>query len=366
MSQQTQTIPFIFQMEPSFDKNEAQALHDYILSGGWVTEFKKTKEFEDSISEFTKSKNCIIVSNGTISLSLALLAGGIKAGDEVIIPNLTMIATATACVLIGAKPVFVDVDDQTLCLDIALARKAINSKTKALMHVSFNGRTNDLNEFKSLCSEKNIVFIEDAAQALGSLYKDKHIGTYGDIGSFSFSAPKIITTGQGGALVTNNEIYASALRKLKDFGRLKGGCDIHDSIGFNFKFTDLQAIIGIEQMKKLPYRVKRKKEIYSLYETELSELTNVEFVKTDLSQTAPWFIDIFVDDPDNLSVFLKTKNIGSRKIYPPLNAQQAFNVKGSFPITERFSSRGLWLPSSSTLTNEQVKCICKNIKEYYS
>lgn len=358
-------MEFIPQMEPWFDEKEALALSEYMLSGGWVTEFKKTKEFEEMICNYTGAKYCVMVNNGTISLALALIACGIGPGDEVIVPNLTMIATANATALFGAKPVFVEIEPETLCLSLEEAKKAINERTKAIIHVSFNGRSNDLNKFVTLCKEKGVVFIEDAAQSLGSFYNGKHMGRYGIIGSFSFSAPKIISTGQGGALITDSEELALKLKKLKDFGREKGGCDIHDSIGYNFKFTDIQAVIGIEQMKKLHGRVKRKKEIYNLYVEELKDIGQIEFIETDLTQTAPWFVDIYVDKPDKLGEFLKERKVGTRRIYPSLNSQKAYNVNGNYPVTQKYSSRGLWLPSSSRLTDEKIKYICSSIKEYY-
>ena len=360
------TRDLIPQMEPWFDEKEARALHEYMLSGGWVTEFKKTKEFEDLICNYTKAKFCLAVNNGTVSLALALIALGVSAGDEVIVPDLTMIATANAAVLIGAKPVFVDVEGETLCLDIDKVEEVLSKKTKALIHVSFNGRTNDLNRIKLFCEEKGFAFIEDAAQSLGSFYKDKHLGRYGTIGSFSFSPPKIISTGQGGALITDSEELALKLKRLKDFGREKGGHDICDTIGYNFKFTDIQAVIGIEQMKKLDGRVKRKREIYKLYFEELLTIPEVEFIETDLEYTTPWFVDIYVEKPHDLGAFLREKNIGTRGIYPALHAQKAYNIRKDYPVSQKYSRSGLWLPSSSRLSDEEIKYITGSIREYYS
>ena len=170
-----------------------------------------------------------------------------------------MVATPNSVKMFGAKPIFVDVEEDTLCLDFNKAADAISSKTKAIILVSANGRfSKNINEFKNLCNNKNIFLIEDAAQSLGSYYSDfKHVGTAGIAGSFSFSSAKIISTGQGGAIVTNND-EINAKVKIKDFGRATGGNDIHDTIGYNFKFTDLQAVLGIEQMKKLELRKLKK------------------------------------------------------------------------------------------------------------
>jgi len=253
---------FIMQMRPWFGAEEKQAICNYMDEDGFITEFKRTEQFEQMLAEYIGAKHCVVVNNGTVSLTLAAMAVGIEAGDEVIVPNYTMIATPNSIKMFGAKPIFVDVEKETLCLDIELVKEAITSKTKGIMLMSANGRypKAGISAFENLCKENNIILIEDSAQSLGSFYPDgRHIGTAGLVGSFSFSAPKIISTGQGGAIITNDDKIANKLRKLKDFGRSGGGNDIHDEIGFNFKFTELQACIGIEQMKKLAWRVERKK-----------------------------------------------------------------------------------------------------------
>ena len=259
-------MDIIPQMEPWFGSEEKEALNQYMNEGGWLTEFRRTEEFENSIANFTKSKHCIVVNNGTISLTLMALASGIQAGDEVIVPNYTMIATPNAVKLFGAHPVFVDVEPQTLCMDIECAREAITPKTKAILFVNANGRypASGIEVFQKLCNDYDLIFLEDAAQALGSWYPNgKHQGTVGLAGSFSFSAPKVISTGQGGAIITDDDAMADHLRRLKDFGRSGGGNDVHGSIGYNFKFTELQAVIGLEQMKMLPFRIEKKKKCCS-------------------------------------------------------------------------------------------------------
>jgi len=359
-------LPPIPQMEPWFDQAEADALRDYMMSGGWVTEFRQTEAFEKALADFTGAKHCIVTNNGTISLSLALLALGVGPGDEVIVPDLTMIATPNSAKLIGATPVFVDIAPETLNIDIEQAIAAIGPKTKAMIHVSFNGRSNDVVRLRDLCHDQGVALIEDSAQSLGSYHAGQHLGTIGDIGSFSFSAPKVISTGQGGALITDDDDLAARLRKLKDFGRLGGGNDIHDDIGFNFKFTDLQAVVGIEQMKKLPWRLERKKEIYRRYADALSGVTGVDLIATDLDVTAPWFIEVFVDDRDGLQAHLKAHNIGARPIYPPIHAQAAYGLNDlSFPVTERASARGLWLPSSAKLSDDDVDRVCAAVISFF-
>ena len=360
---------FIPQMEPWFGSEEKEALNQYMEEGGWLTEFKRTSEFEQRIAEYTGAKHCIAVNNGTISLTLMAMAAGIKAGDEVLVPNYTMIATPNSLKMFGAEPVFVDVEVETLCMDIVAAEKAITPKTKAIVLVSANGRYPKvgIEAFQQLAKKHDIVLLEDSAQSLGSFYPNgKHIGTVGLIGSFSFSAPKIISTGQGGALITNDDRIAMNLRKLKDFGRSGGGNDVHDSIGFNFKFTEMQAVIGNEQMKKLPWRVNRKKEILKEYHRLLKGLPQIKFFEQDLENTTPWFIDVLVENRARLQLFLKENGIGSRVMYPPINKQKAYNIKGEHPISNLVGEKGLWLPSGSQLSNEQINYLCTKIKKFYN
>ena len=359
---------YINQMEPWFGKEERLALNEYMQADGWLTEFRKTQEFERMICEYTGAKHCFAVNNGTISLTLAAMAVVVQAGDEVIVPNYTMIATPNSIKMFGAIPVFVDVEEETLCLDIDKVKQAITPKTKAIMLVSANGRypKSGIEAFVQLAEENDLVLIEDSAQALGSFYPNgKHIGTVGDVGSFSFSAPKVISTGQGGAIITNDDKIAYKIKRLKDFGRSDGGNDIHDTIGYNFKFTDLQAVIGIEQMKKLQWRVDRKKEILKRYQDNLQDIKQVKFFEQDLKNTTPWFIDVLVENREELQKYLNDNNIGTRVMYPPINKQKAYNLPGEYPISNLVGEKGLWLPSASQLKDTDIDYICKNIIHYY-
>ncbi|GJL65411.1 MAG: GDP-perosamine synthase [Nitrospirales bacterium] len=359
---------FIPQMCPLFGSEERDAVAAYMDSGGFVTEFKKTEEFEDAIASFTGAKHCVVVNNGTISLTLAALALDIGPGDEVIVPNYTMIATPNSLKLIGAVPVFVDVNPNTLILDLNLVRQAITSETKGICLVLANGRypSDGIEQFEELAEEFGLTLIEDAAQSLGSRYPDgRHIGRAGKIGSFSFSAPKIISTGQGGALITDDDDISNKLRRLKDFGRASGGNDLHDSIGFNFKFTDLQACVGLEQMKKLENRITRKKEIWSIYNELLEPQENVTLFDHSIEYTAPWFIDCLVKDREGLISFLKGKGVGSRAMYPPIHAQNCYGQDGSFPVSENIGEKGLWLPSYSHLLDSEIESVCASIAAFY-
>lgn len=360
-------IKKINQTEPLIGEEEKKAVADYLDSGGWLTEFKKTKEFEEGIARYVGAKYVSVVNNGTVSLATALMALGLEQGDEVIVPDYTMIASSNSVVLAGGKPVLVDIDPRTLCLDLEKTKNAITSRTKAIMLVTINGRWPRMEDFVDLAKEKNLALVEDAAQSFGSKYKGKSLGTFGAIGCFSFSPHKIITTGQGGCVVTDNEALYQKVLRIKDFGRSKSGVDYHEAMGFNFKFTDLQAVIGIEQLKKIEVRVQRKKEIYRRYQELLKGVPGITLIETDLEQTAPWFIDVLVEGGkrDALAEFLKGKGIGTRPFYPAIHTQPPYAwVKGNFPNSEEISKRGLWLPSSLTLTNEDIAYICGAVKEF--
>lgn len=356
---------FLNQMEPWIDENEVRHMTEYLTSGGWLTEFTKTKEFERMIAEYTGAKHCVVVANGTVSLSIALWAKGIGPGDEVLVPDFTMIATPNSVRLVGAVPVLVDVDAETLCMDLRQAERALTPRTKAVSFVSMNGRAPDMKPWIAFCEAHGLFLLEDAAQSLGSFQGGTHLGRFGGIGSFSFSTPKIITTGQGGALITDDDDLALRMRKIKDFGRERGGVDWHEMMGQNFKFTDVQAVLGIEQMKKLPWRVERKKAIYRRYESALRGLPQVEMLATS-DETAPWFVDVYVPEPERLRDHLKTRMIGSRLVYPPVSRQVIYPTERPFPVTERYCSRGLWLPSASFLADETIDRVCGEIRAFFS
>lgn len=349
------------QIEPSFDNGEADAVSEYIKSGGWLTEHHKTKELQEKLLDFIGTKFCWMVPNGTTALILACMALGIKKDDEVIVPALTMIATANAPKLLGAKLKYVDVD-RTGCLGIDKTLEAVTEKTKAVIYVSLNGRCNDLYKLKFALMQKGVHLIEDACQALGSYCRGEHLGTIGDIGCFSLSPHKIISTGQGGFVITDNSYLAIKLKKLKDFGREVGGIDFHEDFGINAKFTDLQAVVGLCQLAVIRNRIERKREIYKSYRDKLEGV--VDFIETDLEQTTPWFVDIYTDKRDDLASYLLTKGIATREMYPPVYTQPSCKENIFLLNTYDLAVKGLWLPSSVTLQEKEIEYICRIIKKF--
>jgi perosamine synthetase len=357
----------IGQMEPWFDADEKLALADYMESGGWLTEHTKTAELEAAIASYVGSKHCVMMPSGTLALYAMLKVLGIGPGDEVIVPDFTMVATANAVSMVGADVVLVDVDRETLCLDLALAERHITEKTKAMIVVSLNGRAPNMERALRMARRKRIYLLEDAAQALGSRQVGKHLGTFGLMGVFSFSAPKVITTGQGGCVVTDDEELYMRLKRFKNFGRTKSGVDEWNEFGVNLKFTDLQAVIGLAQMKKLLWRVCRKRTMFRLYHRLLAGKP-IKFLPISDEQT-PWFIDILLSGEatrTDLMAYLREHRIGTRPFYPALHTSSMYKAPlYRFPISRSVARNGLWLPSSGFLSDVAIHEVCGRIKSFF-
>jgi len=361
----------INQIEPSLGIEEQNELFS-VIESGWFTEAKKTREFEKLFAEFTNSKYAIAVTSGTAALYLALKAVGIGSGDEVIVPDLTFVASPNSIEMTGATPIIVDIERDSLNLDIKKIQKLVTKRTKAIMPVDFNGRSTNMKILKEFAKKNNLLLIEDACHAIGSFHNNgSHMGTISNVGIFSFSTPKIITTGQGGMIVTNNKKIHDQCLSLKDFGR-----DInkkqnmlkafqHDTIGYNFKFTEFQAAVGIAQIKKLKHRIIQKKKMFNLYRENLSKTDQIDFIETDLNKITPWMVDIIIKTKQlrkKIINHLKENNIETRIFYPSIHTLKPYKKSNNtFPISYDISSKGLWLPSSISLTDEQILHISKLI-----
>lgn len=335
----------IVQSRPTFERDETQAVSEYIHSGDpFYTEFNETKKLEKYIQDYMNVKHCSMVTSGTAALICALHACNIGQGDEVIVPAYTMVATINAVKSTGATPIIIDVSRETCTVTPESVKTALTPKTKAVIHVSLNNRDAGLLEISRICKEHSVLLIEDAAQSVGCL----RYGTVGDVACFSLSTPKIISTGQGGFTVTNNDTIAEKIRMVKNFGRSTGGVEKYDMFGLNFKYTDLQAVIGLAQFKKLPERIKRYKEIGALYHKYIPSIQFSSF---------PWFVDIIVDNRDELANFLKLHGIETRVCYPAL---------ADLPNANYISEHGLFLPTHMDLKDSEIKYICDIIKCFLS
>ena len=355
---------FINQIEPLIEKRDIFSVSKYLKTNGWITEHKLNLKFEKLFSSFIRSKYAVSFPNGTLAIVGILAVLDIKPNDEVIVPNYTMVATANAVKLLGAKPVFCDISTDNLCMDPMQLKNKINKKTKAIIYVTLNGRSGHINEIKKIANKNKLFFIEDSAHSIGSCFGKKHHGNFGIASAFSFSMPKIITTGQGGMVATNNLHIFKKLKNLKNFGRLSDGNDNYQSIGYNFKFTDLQAALGISQIQNIKKRIIKKRKIFNYYNKFLSKVENIQIFSFKNTET-PWFVDIYLDNPKKLKNYLLKYKINTRLVYPALNNLKIYSDNRKLKNSSYFCSRGLWLPSSLNLSNEDIRFICKKIINFF-
>jgi perosamine synthetase len=352
----------ILTIEPWIDEEELNQLKRVIAST-YVTEGPLTREFEELISKYTSSKFSIAFSNGTMAIYAALLALNIGKGDEVIVPDLTFAATANAVILTGATPIFCDINCDNFGIDVSIARKLITSKTKAILPVHLYGKSCDINRIKILCDEYGLHLIEDAAQGMGVFSSGKHVGTFGKVGVLSFYGNKTITTGEGGICLTNDQELASKLYRLKNHGRNLKGTFVHEEIGFNFSFTDLQAAIGISQLGKLERIINKRYQMYEWYKNGLGN-SLISYKRN--SGELPWLFSIRVGNPNEISEYLSLNQIQARRFFYPLHLQPCYshfklntsNYKKSRCAYESHIS----LPSSHALSQGCIEKICEIIR----
>ena len=380
---------FINQIEPFIDKTELEYLTK-VVESTFVTEHDLTKEFEQLFKDFTGAKHVIAYTNGTLALYAILKSLDIGPGDEVIVPDLTFIATANAVILAGAMPIFCDIETENFGLDLVHAQKLISKSTKAVIPVHLYGLSCKIDEMRDFCEKNNLFLIEDAAQGVGVRYqcrqfcsvdkdctsctdnKFKHVGTFGVAGILSFYGNKTMTCGEGGLILTDDDEIAKKCYRLKNHGRDVKGIFTHEHIGFNFSFTEMQAAVGVAQFKKLDKIISKKALFHKKYYEGLKDICQIRLMDVPINvQPVHWFTNIFVDDVDNLANFLKEKGIGTRRFFYPLHLQPCYqefsqdlsstNFKNSF----NSYNTALSLPSLYSLCEDDQEYIINTIKEYY-
>lgn len=357
--------------EPQIGSPLEKDLLEQVLVANYANEGKLTTRFEQEVTELLGVKYAIATTSGTVAIFLALKALGIGHGDEVIVPDATFIATANAVTLTGAKPILVDIDPRTLTMHIESFKKAITLKTKAVVPVHVTGRGADIETILAIAREHNLHVVEDAAEAFFSKYHGKYLGTWGDAGCFSFSAAKTITTGQGGMIVTNSDALYATLRPLKDQGRPvrgTGGDDAHPTIGFNFKYTDVQAALGLGQLKLVQDRITRMRRTYTLYREELQGVAGISIFDINLDEGGvPQWTDALVERREELDAYLQSLNIDCRRYWLPIHLQKAYpNQGGEFTNSTKYLPQALWLPSAFTLSDDDVRTVCREIKNFFN
>lgn len=351
--------------EPMLDNKELEYATDAIKSGWISSKGSYIKKFEEKFAEYCGSNYAVSCNNGTSALHLALLALGIKRGDEVILPTFTYIATANAIRYVGAKPIFVDTKKEDWNINPKKIESKITPKTKAILCVHLYGVPCDMNQIMDISKRKNIFVVEDCAEAHGAKYFGKKVGSIGDIGCFSFFGNKIITTGEGGMCVTNRKDLVDKMELFRNQGMSKERRYWHDEVGYNYRMTNIQAAIGLAQLEKIEHFLNIRKEHEDLYKKFLGNLKEIEFYKEKENiNTVPWMHSILVNKRDELINFLKKRLIETRPFFFPVHTMPPYLTKENFPNSEIFSQRGINLPSSTNLSEKDIQRVCEDIKSF--
>jgi perosamine synthetase len=355
--------------EPVLKGNERKYVLD-CLDSNWLSSFGKYNyELEKSFASYCGTKHGITSTSGTAALHLAVAALKIGKGDEVIISDFTMIAPALAVIYQGAKPVFVDAEPKTWTIDVNKIEEKITNKTKAIIPVHIYGHPCDMDPIMDLAAKHDLFVIEDAAEALGALYKGEKAGSFGHINAFSLYTNKIITTGEGGITVTNDKKLAERAEWLRNFCMDKERRYIHEEIGFKYSMTNLQAAIGVAQLEYIEEIIKRKREIAHSYNKLLKKVPGITlpFEAEDV-RNVYWMYGILIEDGfgmsrDRLKDLLFKKGIDTRFFFTGMHKQPPFKIEGNFPVSEELEKKGLYLPCSPNLTDDQLQLIAQSIQE---
>lgn len=360
---------FIPIYEPTLGQAE-EALVCQAVQSGWISSNGKyIREFEEQFATFCGVAHGISTSNGTTALHLALHALGIGPGDEVIIPALTFVASANAVHYTGAIPIFADVEPNTWTIDPVAVERLITPRTKAIMPVHIYGHPADMDALQQLADAHHLFLVEDAAEAHGAQIGKRRTGALGTASAFSFFANKIITTGEGGMVTTNDADLAVRCRMLRDHAMPPERRYWHDEIGFNYRMTNLQAAVGVAQMARIDAFIDRKREIAQRYQRELATIPGISLpVERKGYTNVYWMYSILIDEPfpltrDELVVALREQNIDSRPFFHPLDTLPPYRTTAPCSTALRLSHQGLNLPSAPSLTDEQITSICSVLRQ---
>jgi perosamine synthetase len=369
---------FIPVCEPFLNGNELAYVTDAV-STGWISSAGKyVSEFEKQFAVYCGCNYGVAVCNGTVALHLGLVALGIGKGDEVILPTFTMIASAFAVCYTGATPVFVDADAQTWNIDVSKIEEKITARTKAIMPVHIFGQMCEMDKITEIARKYNLKIIEDAAEAHGATYKGVKAGSFSDIGSFSFFANKNLTTGEGGMLVTNDEHLYNKLRYHKNMCfPLDGNRNyMHNDIGFNYRMSNVIAAIGLAQVEKADEYMSLRINNHAKYKEFLAGVPGIIFQRNHPDALSVEWMNAILIDPvvygktkDELVIELKKHGIDTRLLFNGMHRQKSLadygcDMSGAYPVSDRLSENGLYLPSASNLSEEKIRFICDIISNF--
>lgn len=328
-----------------------------ISSRGGLTEL-----FEKEFAKKIGMKHCVAVNSGGSSLFLTLWALGIRSGDEVIVPDYTFVATANCVLQCEANPIFVDIEPDTGNIDVSKIEEKITYRTRAIIPVHIYGHPCEMDKILDLATKYHLHVVEDAAEAHGALYKGKPVGSLGDVNCFSFFGNKVITTGDGGAVCTNNDKLTEEIRALRAYCQEDGY--FHPKLGWSMEMSSLQAAFGLGQLDRWNKLIEGRRKNAVYYSKHLSDLVEIPTEK-DYAFSVFWMYWIKTDRKEELAEFLRKKGIETKPAFYPLHRQPFLREKKKYPVTDRFAKRVLCLPSSSDLTKKEQDYVIKAIKEFY-
>lgn len=350
-------LPMIPQYEVKINSSTTMAVNMYLKSGGWMTEHTVIREFEDRLAQHCRRKFCVCVPSGTMGLILAVRALMTMVGKafKIAVPDFTHPATANAIAFAGCQPIPIDIEPETWGIGSEVLTLIEKKVIGAVVLVDINGRIPKLiKEIEDLCMQKGVFIIEDACQALGSNDGNKIAGSVGEISVLSFSPHKIITTGQGGAILTDDEDIYRVLRRLKDFGRDESGGESYPAFGINAKFTDLQAVTGLAQMALLDDRIIYKRNLwYDVYGW--------------WPHWTPWFLCALPENRAKFRQFCERRGVGTRDFYPALHTLPMYanwTKTLRYPEATNVSIHGVWLPSSFGMADAEINRVRETINDY--
>jgi len=345
------------------------------LRSGWISGSGPDIEaFERRWAEYCGRKHGIAVANGSLALHLAISLLDLQPGDEVILPSFTIISCIWPIVLAGATPVLVDSDPRTWTMDVRKVKQRITPRTKALMPVHIYGNPVDMQPLLDLADEYGLTVVEDAAEAHGAEYRGRKIGSFGAASCFSFYANKLVTTGEGGMVLVDDDVLAERARRFRNLGFQPGRRFVHAELGFNFRLTNLQAALGVTQVDRIDEIVARKRAMGKAYTERLSELPGLELqVEQTWGRSVYWMYGLLVRETTGLDAAelarrLAQRGIETRPFFLGMHEQPVLRERGLFdgeayPVTERLARQGLYLPSSLSLDEKQIDCICVAVRE---
>ena len=355
--------------QPSLSGNEKKYVNECIDSTWISSKGKFLPVFEKKFAEYIGIKHATSVCNGTAALHVSLLALGVGPGDEVIVPTLTYISSVNSIAYTGATPVFVDSLKDSWQMDPADVQKKITPKTKAIMAVHLYGHPCDMDALVSIAEKYNIFLIEDCAEAMGSLYKGTHVGTFGHISTFSFFGSKTITCGEGGMVVSNDETLFARTFHFKGQGLVKNREYWHDVIGYNYRMTNICAALGLAQLEQVDSFLEKKRTIAYWYKEFLESLPVTLHPEIGNVRHSYWMCSILVEKPesrDPLREYLASEGIETRPLFNPVHTMPMYSQKFQrYPVAENLGWRGINLPSWPDLKEDDVKFICQKIAKFF-